>query len=84
MQKVAIFQKLGLALGLGYVLGLAFQGVILPFSTNQMVSKVGKVIQEKFLETFWAQRVQKVDCFQKVGLALGLGLGVGLALQGVK
>ena len=55
-----------------------------PLSTNQMVSKVGKVNQEKFLKTFWAQSVQKVDCFQKLGLAIKLGLGLGLAFQGVK
>ena len=31
---------------------------------------------------FWAQSVEKVDFFQKLGLALGLGLG--LAIQVVK
>ena len=33
---------------------------------------------------FWAQSVEKVDFFQKLGLALGLGLGLGLAIQVVK
>ena len=31
---------------------------------------------------FWAQSVEKVDFFQKLGL--GLGLGLGLAVQVVK
>ena len=35
-----------------------------------------------FGKRFWAQSVQKVGFFQKLGLALGLGLG--LAFQGVK
>ena len=33
---------------------------------------------------FWAQSVEKVDFFQKLGLALGLGLGLGFAIQVVK
>ena len=33
---------------------------------------------------FCAQSVEKVDFFQKLGLALGLGLGLGLAIQVVK
>ena len=33
---------------------------------------------------FWAQSVEKVDFFQKLGLALGLGFGLGLAIQVVK
>ena len=32
----------------------------------------------------WAQSVEKVDFFQKLGLALWLGLGLGLAIQVVK
>ena len=46
--------------------------------------KVGKVMKKEFWTTFWAQSVEKVDFFQKLGLALGLGLGLGLAIQFVK
>ena len=74
MQKVAFFQKLGLALGLGYVLGLAFQGVILPFSTNQMVSKVGKVIQEKFLENVLGPKGAKSGLFSKGRVSVRVGV----------
>ena len=44
--------------------------------------KVGKVIQEEFLERVLGPKCKKVGFFQKLGLALGLGLG--LAFQGVK
>ena len=40
--------------------------------------KVGKVMKKEFWTTFWAQSVEKVDFFQK------LGLGLGLAIQFVK
>ena len=33
---------------------------------------------------FWAQSEEKVDFFQKLGLALGLGLGLGLGNEIVK
>ena len=33
---------------------------------------------------FCDQSVEKVDFFQKLGLALGLGLGLGLAIEIVK
>ena len=49
---------------------------------DQMVCKVGKVMKKEFWTTFWAQSVEKVDFFQKLGLALGLGLG--LAIEFVK
>ena len=48
-----------------------------------MVSKVGKVMKEVFLETFGPQSAEKWVFFPKLGLALGLGLGLGLAFQGV-
>ena len=80
--KSALFQNLGLALGLGLGLGLAFRGVNRPLSTNQMVSNVGKVIQEEFLEKVLGPKCTKVGFFQKLGLALGLELG--LAFQGEK
>ena len=34
--------------------------------------------------TFYSKSVEKVNFFQKLGLALGLGLGLGLAIQVVK
>ena len=40
--------------------------------------------KKNFWTTFWAQGVEKVDFFQKLGLALALGLGLGLATQFVK
>ena len=46
--------------------------------------KVEKVMKKEFWTTFWAQSVEKVDFFQKLGLALGLGLELGLAIQFVK
>ena len=64
-----------------------------------MVSKVGKVIQEEFLEKVLGPKCAKSGLglglgfsffskkwtfFPKLGLALGLGLGLGLAFQGVK
>ena len=52
-----------------------------------MVSKVGKVIQEEFLEKVLGPKCAKSGLFfLKLGLAigLGLGLGLGLAFQGVK
>ena len=59
---------------------VSFQGVTGPFSTNQMVSKVGKVIEEEFLENVLGPKCPKMVFFENLCLALGLGL----AFQGVQ
>ena len=64
-KKWTSFPKLGLALGLGLGLGLAFEGVTCPLLTNQMVSKVGKVIQEEFLEKVLGPKCAKSGLFFK-------------------
>ena len=51
-----------------------------PLSTNQMVSKVRKVMKKVFLDKVWATKCGKVAFLLKLGLALGLRL----AFHGVK
>ena len=48
------------------------------------MSKVGKVMKKECFDNVLAQSEEKVDFFQKLGLALGLGLGLRLAIQVVK
>ena len=52
-------------------------------STNQMVTKVGKVMKKEFEDKVWNQKCGKVDFFfRKLWFAQDLDLG--LAFQGVK
>ena len=46
------------------------------------MSRVGKVMKKEIFDNVLGPKCEKVDFFQKLGLALGLGLG--LAIQFVK
>ena len=51
-----------------------------PLLTDQMVSKVGKVMKKMFLDKVWAPKCGKSGLFQKLALALGIGLGLAFEI----
>ena len=75
MEKVDFFQKLRLALGFGFGLGLAIQFVKMATFDGPDGVQGWESDEKEFRTTFLAQSVEKVDFFQKLGLALRLGLG---------
>ena len=81
MQKVDFFQKLGLALGLRLGLRLTFQGLKCPLSTNRMVSKVGKVIQEEFLENILGKKCARSGLFSKARVSVRVRVRVRVSFS---
>ena len=84
VEKVALFQMLGLALGLVLGLGLAIQVVKMATFDRPDGVQGWKILKKEFLDNLFGPKCGKVDFFQKLGLALGLGLGLGLPVQVVK